>query len=68
MDIVKRGRLPSERQHTGKCRHCDTEVRFRQGEAREHYSPREGGYLEVECPVCGKPIFVTLPRQMYWTK
>lgn len=60
MEIIERGEPPDERKYTGRCFTCKTKVKFRQSEATAHYDQRDGNYLEVKCPVCGKPITVAM--------
>ncbi|MDP9837564.1 DNA-directed RNA polymerase subunit RPC12/RpoP [Neorhizobium huautlense] len=54
--ITKLGKLPGNEEHTGKCNHCKTEVKFKREAAKYHNDQRDGDYLEVACPLCSNPI------------
>lgn len=53
MRILKRGKLPEEKEYTAKCSYCSTEFLFTRGEAR-YESHRNESYLVVKCPLCNK--------------
>jgi endogenous inhibitor of DNA gyrase (YacG/DUF329 family) len=65
MEIIKRGTLPSERQYSGTCSTCGTQVKFKEGEARFHSDQRDGDFITVDCPVCGKIIYGTLLKEYH---
>jgi endogenous inhibitor of DNA gyrase (YacG/DUF329 family) len=58
VEILKRGTPPAEARLTRECRRCGTEFRFTRSEATFHTDQRDGDYLEIACPVCGKPVTV----------
>jgi len=54
VEIIKRGDLPGDPTHVVTCRHCKTEFRFNESDAREITDWRDGDYLEIACPVCNR--------------
>lgn len=53
MEIIKRGKLPSERTYTTSCGVCKTEFRCSEADACGRYNDwRDGDYLTIKCPVC----------------
>lgn len=52
MEILERGKLPSEKEYICTCRNCKTRFKFKQSEGRIHYDQRDGNHIEVYCPVC----------------
>jgi NAD-dependent SIR2 family protein deacetylase len=55
VEIVKRGIKPEERVHHATCGNCDSQIKFKQGEAR-----MKNGCLEIQCPVCEHLIIKTI--------
>jgi hypothetical protein len=60
MEIIKEGKIPAEREHTGTCGNCRCQVRFKEKEARFVSFPRNESAWVVKCPTtgCGKEIWV----------
>lgn len=60
MEIIEKGQLPGEREHTGTCSNCRCKVRFKEKEAEYRSYPRNEAVWVVKCPTpgCGKEIFV----------
>lgn len=60
MEIIKLGELPEEKVYEAKCSNCGTQVRFQHKEGKVHYDQRDGNSIEVQCPLCSKPIYKAL--------
>lgn len=56
MEIVYRGVEPRKIVYDGTCSHCKTRVRFEQWEGIITYDQRDGDFISVTCPVCGRKI------------
>lgn len=56
MKIIKEGRPPEKKVYRGNCRYCETVIEFERIEATYRSDNRDGDYLEIQCPVCGKVI------------
>lgn len=56
IEIVHRGALPEDKKYEGKCSYCRTVIAFKRADARYVCDQRDGDYLEVQCPVCSRPI------------
>ncbi|VDS07532.1 hypothetical protein PARHAE_00709 [Paracoccus haematequi] len=52
VEIIKRGQPKGERVHDITCRYCDSELRFREHEAKITHDQREGDFMTITCPVC----------------
>lgn len=57
MKILKKGRIPGDIIHIGKCTNCGTEVEFKRSEGEFIHDPRDGDHVKVACPVCQQPIY-----------
>lgn len=58
IEVVRRGKKPSEKKCEGTCHYCKTEVRFLVGDAiRESHDQRDGSTYVVKCPECGQEIY-----------
>lgn len=62
MEIIKRGKKPSDRTYAGTCKDCGTRVKFKRSEAKYHPSFRSGDAdcLSVKCPECGVEIWIEI--------
>ena len=56
MKIVKQGRVPEKREYKVGCDNCDTVFIFEQGEAKYVSDQRDGDFLQINCPTCGKAV------------
>lgn len=56
MKILQRGSLPGEKIYRAVCHSCMSHIEFEQREGKIVHDQRDGGYVTVDCPVCGKPI------------
>lgn len=56
MEIIKKGKLPSERVFVAVCDHCSTKFRFKQSEGKVTYDQRDGDFISVKCPLCKKTV------------
>lgn len=56
MEILERGKLPSEKVYVCTCNSCESKVRFTEGEANYQPDQRDGDYVWVKCPVCSSII------------
>lgn len=54
MKILKQGQLPENRVYQATCNNCKTEFEYRQAEAKVVYDQRDGNYLAINCPLCGR--------------
>lgn len=62
MRIIKRGFIPENYVFQATCGHCKTEVEFEANEAKRTNDQREGDFLTVKCPLCGRDIHVDCKR------
>jgi len=60
MRIIKQGVAPTERVYCGTCRNCETEIEFKQHEAKTNFDQRDGNYLSIKCPTCGETIWTNV--------
>lgn len=58
MRITKEGILPEEQVHAGKCKVCGTEFEFLSREGKHKYDQRDGEWIEIDCPLCTRLVFV----------
>jgi len=57
--IIIKGKLPSEKIHSIKCKHCDTVFEFTEKEATLITSHRnEPSCLQIICPLCKKYCYL----------
>lgn len=60
MKIIKKGRLPGDKEFHADCRVCGCEFTFKQSEAIEIiYDQRDGDYMKVRCPFCNVDIAIS---------
>ena len=58
MKILKHGTLPEQQMFRGTCHNCKTEFECQRHEGKYFAGDqRNGSFLEVPCPVCGKKAF-----------
>lgn len=50
--IIKRGKLPHDREYKFKCYNCKTEFSATEADDKRCYDPRDKDYIEVSCPLC----------------
>lgn len=60
MEIIFRGQEPHKKVHTGTCTNCKTRVRYEEWEGTIVYDQRDGDYIKVPCPVCGRVICTSI--------
>ena len=60
MEIIKKGKNPSDNEYTGECLNCGTKVKFKRHEGKLHNDQRDGDCVEVICPLCKNSIYVNL--------
>ena len=60
MEILFRGTPPEEKEYTGECYYCKTKVKFKAKEGKTTYDQRDGNFISISCPVCNKPITVSV--------
>lgn len=60
MRIIKRGIPPQERLFAATCRSCHTEIEFKKSEGKVTASQRDGDFITVVCPVCGRSVHANL--------
>lgn len=54
INIIKRGKLPSEDILKSTCNRCKSELEFTSADGEMVHDPRDGGVtVTVKCPVCG---------------
>lgn len=56
MKIIKKGKLPEEREYMSTCRHCKTFFSFLKNEATYNYDQRDGDFLSIDCPLCKNKV------------
>ena len=54
MKIIKPGLLPQNREHQITCSTFKCEFEFKQAEAKEVHDQRDGNFLQIACPCCGR--------------
>lgn len=54
MKIIKQGKIPAEREYRVTCRTCDTVFQFAQSEGKVTSDQRDGDFVSIACPTCGK--------------
>ena len=52
MEIIARGKLPSEGEAEWTCRHCKSELRSKKSEGKLEHDQRDGDFVRCVCPVC----------------
>lgn len=52
MQIISKGRLPTDVKYTMKCRKCETVTMFEYSEGRIVDDHRDGDAIVFECPTC----------------
>jgi hypothetical protein len=52
VEILKEGKLPSERKHVCICATCSTKFKFAESEANYVSDQRDGDAWAIHCPVC----------------
>lgn len=62
--IIKRGRLPEDIEYNVDCYRCKTEFTFAGADARFYSDQRDGDYYQIDCPVCCKPITVSVNAEI----
>jgi RNase P subunit RPR2 len=60
MRIVKRGIPKEEILIQAGCRHCDSVIEFSRSEGRITRDQRDGDFVTIICPVCGREIHKNL--------
>jgi hypothetical protein len=55
--ILKHGKLPDDDVFRGTCHYCKTEFECKRHEGKYIDDQRDGPFLEVNCPVCGKKTY-----------
>lgn len=62
IEVIKRGVLPEDQPYEATCRNCHSQIRFLRSDARLTFDQRDGDFLTVACPVCGKAIHTAARR------
>lgn len=62
MEIIKRGKIPEEKEAEGTCHNCGTVIRAKRSEGKTIYDQRDGDYVRLACPVCTQTITITLSK------
>lgn len=60
MKILRKGNPQEERLYRGDCRNCGCQIEFKQHEGKIVRDPRDGDYIQVNCPTCMTYITVAL--------
>lgn len=58
MRILQPGTWPLDPVYGATCHRCKTVVEFAESEGTVVIDPRDGDYVEAECPVCEGPLRV----------
>ena len=56
MRILREGKRPENKLYQVECRECKTEFEFVRSEATLTFDNRDGDFLTIGCPLCGKPV------------
>lgn len=62
MEIIVRGKPPSEYRYDGKCGTCNSVLKADHGELRHSHSQRDGDMSIGNCPVCTSTVWFTKER------
>ncbi len=57
MEIIFKGKIPSERVWFGTCHFCGTKAKAKEGELTITSDQREGDFGQAKCPVCNRIIY-----------
>lgn len=57
MKIIRKGVIPSEKEHECMCSKCKSIFTFTEREAQLRSDQRDGDFFELNCPVCGNKIY-----------
>jgi len=60
MKIITPGNLPEEKIYKTTCSNCKCVFEFAKKEGSIHSDQREGSWIEISCPFCGKTCIVTI--------
>jgi hypothetical protein len=56
MRIIKRGKLPEDKNYEVTCLHCKSIIEFNKKEGQVVFDPRDGNFITFICPVCNNRI------------
>lgn len=57
--IIQQGTLPELRPYRCECTHCRTVFEFLRSDAEYVSDQRDGDFLRIDCPFCGKACTVS---------
>lgn len=60
MKIIEQGQIPEEKTYQCTCRNCKTVFEFKKYEARYVSDQRDGDFLTISCPICGREANVSV--------
>jgi predicted RNA-binding Zn-ribbon protein involved in translation (DUF1610 family) len=58
MEIVKRGKIPEEKEAEWTCKKCSSVIRAKRSEGRFHDDCRNESAIIFACPVCGEENWI----------
>ena len=64
MKVLKQGIVPGDITHYTTCTHCKSVLEFQRKETQVVHDQREGAYMRLNCPVCGKALVVDMKGSM----
>lgn len=60
MEILSRGKLPSEKSYDWTCRDCKSVIRSKVSDGEIIYDLRDGDCCKTKCPVCNRDTYIDL--------
>lgn len=59
MQILRKGKLPSERTHDTTCRECQSLLRVKPSDGALIADFRDGDCIQITCPVCKMDMYIS---------
>ena len=57
IEVLERGSPPSEKVYETHCNGCHSKLRFKRSDAQFTSDQRDGDFLSIACPVCGRNVY-----------
>jgi DNA-directed RNA polymerase subunit RPC12/RpoP len=57
IEVIRQGKKPGDRLCRGICNNCGTEVKHLVSDGKYQSCQRDGEWVVVKCPTCGKDIY-----------
>lgn len=59
IEIIRRGHLPENDRFEAQCHNCKSYIAFLRSDGKLTFDQRDGDFLTVDCPHCGKSVHVS---------